>query len=309
MNFNFLTYKTLLYITVFSILLSYVWVKLIHRIIDSNVSIHTVLGEQDIKALITTPILLPLSTTPSAFHKNTYRLPIVLYHYVEEVDDPSDSIRKKMDVEPVIFESHLRKLTDEGFTSYFIAEIPDIISGKKIAAEKSIFLTFDDGYEDFYIHVFPLLKKYHMKATFYVVYNFIGKKGYISDGQLREIIAMGNIEIGSHTIHHRALKGANTETAREEIVYSKELFEKVYGLDVKTFAYPYGSISSETVQVVKEAGYIAAVSTINGLIQSENNLFTLSRIRPYLLSSSSIIRALGEIEIVSSPDVTPGSSQ
>ena len=62
--------------------------------------------------------------------------------------------------------------------------------------EKSIGLTFDDGYADIYESVFPILKKYRMTATFYVVKLTEDRKpGYVTWEQLREMAAAG-MEIG-----------------------------------------------------------------------------------------------------------------
>lgn len=221
-----------------------------------------------------------ISSDSSVLSAYQVKLPIIMYHYIEYVKDAGDLIRKKLDITPANFESQLKSLKEAGFTTYFVRDIPGLFHTKSRLSSKDVILTFDDGYEDFYTDAFPILKKYQMKATLYVVNNFIGLKGYLNEGELREIIDSGVVEIGAHTLDHVYLKRAPLSYARREILESKKLLEDKFGIKVDTFAYPYGAFSKEVADLVKEASYTAAVSVIPGVYQSEENLFYLSRIRP-----------------------------
>lgn len=211
---------------------------------------------------------------------DTISLPILMYHYVEFVRDPKDTIRKSLDVNPFIFEKQLKNIKENGLTTYFVRDIPDIFSGKiKDGGSNKIILTFDDGYEDFYTDAFPLLKKYNAKATIYIIYDFIGRRGFLNKAEIKELIASGLIEVGSHTLDHSFLKSASPEVAKKQIVDSKSLLEKTFGITVNTFAYPYGAFNQSDVKLVQDAGYIAAVTVARGTKQSDNNIFDLYRLR------------------------------
>lgn len=216
------------------------------------------------------------------------KLPIVTFHYVEYVQDPKDTIRKSLDIVPSAFEFQLKALHDENYTSYFVREIPDILTGKKALSPKSIILTFDDGYEDFYDNAFPLLKKYQIKGTIYLIVDFIGRKGFLNEKEIKEIAASGLVEIGAHSLDHLYLKTLPEQTVRKQVFESKKKLEDTYGININTFAYPYGAFSQQALDLVKEAGYTAAVSTIPGIYQSENNLMFLSRIRSGYLTVTEI---------------------
>jgi len=236
------------------------------------------------------PVFLPTPASHEAVLEPV-KIPIVMYHYVEYVQDPGDFIRKRLDIVPGLFEKHLKDLKKAGYETYYVRDVPDIISGKIHYSTQSAILSFDDGYEDFYTDVFPLLKKYHMRATFYPIYDFIGRKGFVTKAQIQELVDSDLVEIGSHTLDHLYLKLVPDEVAKKQIFESKKKLEEDFHIKVSTFAYPYGAMSPHAIQYVKDAGYTAAVSVISGTLQSDDNLFFLSRIRPGLFGEN-IVRSI-----------------
>ena len=208
------------------------------------------------------------------------KMPILMYHYVGENIPGQSLIRKKLTINPKIFEEQLKDLTGAGYEYYFAADMPDIISGRLKPGKRSIILTFDDGYKDFYTLAFPLLKKYRAKATVFVITNTIGGQAYLDSAQIKELISSGLVEIGSHTLDHVALKEKPLLEQKRQIEESKIFLEKRFNIKINAFAYPYGSFSEETVKLVEAAGYKAAASVISGRRQSNSNLFYLSRLRP-----------------------------
>jgi len=214
-----------------------------------------------------------------------FDIPVLMYHYVEYVKDLDDIVKIKLDILPHVFESQIKTLHDNNFKTYFVKDIPEIINSNIIPSKKSVVLTFDDGYEDFYTVVYPILKKYQMKATVYVIYDYIGWKGFMNESQIKEIASSNLVEIGSHTLDHVYLKSVVKDLAEKQIKNSKVLLEQMFGFPVYTFAFPYGAFSQESLDIVKEAGYTAAVSVISGSEQSETNLFYLSRLRPGIFNS------------------------
>lgn len=220
------------------------------------------------------------------------KIPILMYHYVEYVQDINDFIRKRLDINPYVFEKQLKTLKENNFHTYFVKDISDILDGKILYSSKSAILTFDDGYEDFYTVVFPLLKKYQIKATLYVVNNFIGRRGFLNKKQIEELIDSDLVEIGSHTLDHTYLKFISKSLVYKEIFESKKNLEKTFAINVKTFAYPYGAFTKETEELVKEASFSAAVSVIHGVLQSRENLFYLSRLRAAYFTGSEMVKLL-----------------
>ena len=85
---------------------------------------------------------------------------------------------------------------------------------------------------------------------------------------LEEVVALAQgdlVEVGAHTVMHPALPTLPPASQRDEIVRSKARLEEILGRRVSSFAYPYGSISAETVSIVREAGFACACSSIADL--------------------------------------------
>lgn len=238
-------------------------------------------------------------------------LPILTYHYVEIVQNKMDRRRCTLDIAPAVFEKQLKALHDRGYESIFVRGIPRLLSGVTLLSRTAqssatpnilipnpkspiVALTFDDGYEDFFTDAFPLLKKYGMKATLYVVPDFIGRPGYLSAAELTDVIASGLVEIGAHTVHHKNLTALSLAAAKEEIEMSKRTLEQDYGVTVETFAYPYGKHTPKVEALVGQAGFSAAVTTERGFLQSSDHLLTLKRIPAGSFLGSRKWRVIGE---------------
>lgn len=114
----------------------------------------------------------------------------------------------------------------------------------------------------------------------------------MNDKELQELSESGLVEIASHTLDHVYLKTASHAVAERQIVESKKILESRFKISVVTFAYPTGAFNQNTIDMVKDAGYTAAVSVIPGINQSENNLFYLYRIRPGVFTPQTIIKVL-----------------
>lgn len=221
-----------------------------------------------------------LSQQQSAANLATLRVPILMYHYVEYVHDQRDTIRKSLSLTPFVFEKQLQTLIGGGYAFITTKDLAEVLDGKARLPVKPIILTFDDGYGDFYTDVFPLLKKYNVRAVAYIVPGFSDKLNYMTSAQVGEVAKSGIVEIAAHTMHHVWLKGMSKEHATYEIEESKKMLEANYGIPVVSFAYPYGAFDEQAAAIVKKAGFRTAVSTVPGIESSKNNQFFLYRIRP-----------------------------
>jgi peptidoglycan/xylan/chitin deacetylase (PgdA/CDA1 family) len=239
------------------------------------------------KEVFTLPEELQSKPSPAPTAK-TFKLPIIMYHYVEYVKDEGDTIRKSLDVNPGLFEQQLKGLVNSHYQTYFVGDIPAILDEKIPLSSRSAVLTFDDGYEDFYTDAFPILKKYNIKATIYIINNFIGRPGFMNQGQIQKVLDSGLVQLGCHTLDHFYLKKAGKNVATREILVSKFRLENLFHVPVLTFAYPYGAFDGQAIDIVREASFSAAVSVIPGTKQSQNNLFYLSRIRAGGLDGANI---------------------
>ena len=91
-------------------------------------------------------------------------------------------------VEPEDFDWQMKYLVDHGYHTITPNELYDYLAGNGTLPERPVLITFDDGYVDNYTKAFPILKKYHLKATVFVVTGFLSKrKGYLTWDQVREM--------------------------------------------------------------------------------------------------------------------------
>lgn len=208
-------------------------------------------------------------------------VPILLYHYVEYNHDLKDTIRTSLSVTPFWFEKQLQYLKSNGYAAITLDDVRRAVLGYQDLPKKPVVLTFDDGYRDFYTDALPLLRRYNTAATIFVVPDFLDKPNYLFSWQLSQIAtgSGGLITIGAHTKHHAYLPKVKPDLAWDEIFGSKRELEERFNVPVTVFAYPYGAFDAGLAEVVRKAGFKAAVSTIFGRVEDANNLFYLPRIR------------------------------
>ena len=219
------------------------------------------------------------------------RIPIFMYHYLEVVRNPKDALRVRLAVTPTIFEEQLVTLQKNGFHTLFVRDIPAMLTGS-LKVSRPLVLTFDDGYEDFYTDAYPLLMKYQVHATLFVINDFIGKSDYLTEAQIQEMVATGLVEIGAHTLDHLDLRTLSIKEQTRQIVGSKTDLERRFGVNVTSFAYPSGRYTSDTLSIVRKAGFTAAVTTMTGSWQSPSHIFTLRRLREMAMIGERTIAAL-----------------
>lgn len=208
------------------------------------------------------------------------RVPILMYHYVENIVNKNDKLRVELNVPPNIFSLQVQTLQNAGYTFMTAKELGEVLDGKMSLPKKPILLTFDDGHWDLATDVLPILEQYHVKATAYIIPGFIGGSDFLSESQLKTVAQSGLIEIGAHTVHHISLKGQPYTLVKNEIDESKVLLQNELHIPVVSFAYPYGTFDLQAVQLVQADGFSTAVSTVPGIEQGQVNRFFLYRLRP-----------------------------
>lgn len=208
----------------------------------------------------------------------SYRHPrVLMYHMVSP--HRKGAKFNGLRVSPKRFEAQLAFLKEDGWHFFTLSEL-----WRKWdeLPEKSVAITFDDGYADNLHNALPLLKKYGAKATIYVVVDrhdrdwSISKKAHHNTGELaqerkltdEEVVALvdsGCVEIASHTLTHINMATTLESEKREELLASKRQLELLTSVQVCSFAYPFGIYGRDDVALVGECGYETAVTTIDGI--------------------------------------------
>jgi peptidoglycan/xylan/chitin deacetylase (PgdA/CDA1 family) len=222
----------------------------------------------------------------------TLRVPILMYHYVEYIKDKNDKTRQLLNTNPDIFEKQMETLKNAGYTFMTAKELGEVLDGWKTLPKSPILITFDDGHWDLDTDILPILKKLDIKATAYIIPGFLNGSDFLTQSQLQDVVNSGLVDIGAHTVHHVALKGKPTGEVKREVEESKNMLKNEYHIDVVSFAYPYGSFDLNAINIVKDAGFTTAVSTIPGIAQSQQNRFFMYRIRPGYRTGENLLNFL-----------------
>src|SRR5262249_10543109 len=178
--------------------------------------------------LISTLIILALTVVHPILAKSLRpRVPILLFHHI-------DQQLGKWHVSPRRFEQDLAYLSKAGYHTISLDTYMDALQKGAALPDKPIILTFDDGYRDNYDNAFPLLKKYGMTGTFYIVTGRVGNKNFVTWDDLTAMHNAG-MEIGAHTVDHPFLTRLPPLTAFGEIWLSKLALEVHLGIPIHTF--------------------------------------------------------------------------
>jgi peptidoglycan/xylan/chitin deacetylase (PgdA/CDA1 family) len=141
-----------------------------------------------------------------------------------------------------------------------------------------VVLTFDDGFENFYTNAFPTLQTHHLPAVVFVVTGWVGKNGYLTWEQIRQLDQEG-ITIGSHSVTHPWLPALSDVELKRELQASKRILEGKLGHPVDLFCYPMGAFDERVRKAVIDAGYRGARATNPGKAASNRDPYALKRVR------------------------------
>lgn len=143
--------------------------------------------------------------------------------------------------------------------------------------ERGVALTFDDGCETDLLSAAPILKRSSFNATFYITVGFLGKPGYMSCGQVRELSDLG-FEIASHSMTHPYLNDLSDDALQDEIARSKTELEQIVDLTVAHFSCPGGRWSQRVAKFAKQAGYRSVATSRAAANSSHSDPFRLGRV-------------------------------
>lgn len=221
-----------------------------------------------------TPSLTPTATW--AFQPaGEVTCPILLYHHIDGPDAaPGNGTRYS--VSSSDFEAQMSALRDWGYTAIPISLLVRAITVGAELPPRPVVLTFDDGYTDVYNYAYPIMQKYGFVGVVYIIAGYMGGAGYMTPEQIQELASHG-WEVGSHSMTHAHLP-AVPDRLTEEGSASRALLKSTLGVEVNTFAYPYGEIDPNVVEKIAKYGYTAAVGLGVQDTNGMRSLFYLSRI-------------------------------
>ncbi|HEX8931529.1 MAG TPA: polysaccharide deacetylase family protein, partial [Patescibacteria group bacterium] len=180
-------------------------------------------------------------------------------------------------VDSNIFDSQMNYLVTSGYHTISSDQVVNALINHQTLPPKSIVVTVDDGYDDAYNYAFPIAKKYNVTLDLMIPSGLINNPGYMNWSQLKEMAGNSLIHVYNHTWSHAALGIADRTKIEFEVSTSQSQLQSELGKSINILTYPYGSFSPLAISILKEHGFIAGISTINGTTQCDSYIMTLHR--------------------------------
>ena len=206
-------------------------------------------------------------------------VPIIMYHHIQPQIVAAEKWQTALNVDTAVFESQMVYLTSTGYQTISLDQLTQALLNQDKLPAKSIALTFDDGYRDFYTYAFPIIKKYNLRANLFISTGLVENEDYLTWNQLKEMTSSGQIFAYNHTWSHANLASTSQTKVESEVQTAQKQLADYLGTSPKIFAYPYGQISQNIITYLSQNGFLAAASTIQGENQCQSDIFRLQRIR------------------------------
>ena len=244
-------------------------------------------------------------------------VPILMYHGVLK-----DSNRwNAYVISPAELESDLKYLRQAGYTTIGIADLIAYVYDSAPLPEKPVLLTFDDGYLNNYVYAYPLLQKYEMKAVLSVIgihsdYYTANPDdnaiyAHVNWQQVREMAASGRVEIENHSYNLHTITSSRTASmmvSGESLPHYRQMLmadairlqariDEETGRIPQCYTYPYGLVSRESVDILREMGFRCTLSCstgVNQVTRDPDSLILMKRLlRPHGTSAAEVLRRVG----------------
>lgn len=218
------------------------------------------------------------------FERDAAGVPILTYHRVSDTDDNQQTLKV------ADFEAQIKYLVDNGYSFIMPDDLLDAWEKDKPLPAKPVLITFDDGHEDIYKNVFPILQKYNLRATVFLVTDHIGMPEYLTWDVVRALQNGGFINFESHTKSYKNLTKLRGDKLWDEIYGSKQAIEWALKKPVKFISYPEGKYSVEAEETCKECNYRAGFIEDYGLAKNDKDNFVLTRIPAVGSNDNTLLR-------------------
>ena len=220
----------------------------------------------------------PRLILPTTLPHRIVAVPILMYHRIGPIEVGQPAITAALTVRPAVYARQMRWLRSADFHAITQRQLFDALEHGARLPPNPVLITFDDGYRDVLWNASPVLERLRMPATAYVITGRLSGRdsSFLTWPEVRLLQERG-FDIGSHTVHHVALSHVSPAQAFSELTASGRALERHLGHPVQWFAYPAGAVDAAVLPLVRRAGYVLAVTTRRGDVQSGYDPLELRR--------------------------------
>ncbi len=222
------------------------------------------------------------------------KIPILIYHNFRTPIPYKEDVYKLFSSEKN-FDENVKTLLNAGYTFITLEDLYQYHKGEIGLPEKVIIITIDDGQIGCYTDAFPVLKKYQIPATIFIVNKLVGTEDYFSWEQAKEMYDTGLVKIHCHGYNHSEYSNVGKEKLVSDYTKSHQEIEEYMGEKVqKIMAYPAGKSSEDTIKWLKGIGFEIQVQTKYGTVNKSRSLdlTDLGRIRGERATGKEILSAI-----------------
>lgn len=185
---------------------------------------------------------------------------VLMYHRFGDDRFPTANIRLDQ------LDAHITELKAGG---YAVLPLPQVVEALKTGTplpDKAVAISIDDAWSSVWNHAWPRFKAAGFPFTLFVVTDETDRGGgeYMGWEQIRELAASGLVTIGSQGAGHPHLPALSKAAVAEDLARSHARFQAELGRVPTLFAWPYGEMSREAAEAVREAGFVAAFGQHSG---------------------------------------------
>jgi peptidoglycan/xylan/chitin deacetylase (PgdA/CDA1 family) len=204
------------------------------------------------------------------------QVPILCYHQVREWKASDSKTARAYIVPDAIFRDQMKALADSGYQAILPDQLYDWLAFGKPLPQKPIMITFDDTRIDQFTAAMPELNRHGFKGVFFIMTVALGKPGYMSKEQVKQLADQGHV-IGSHTYDHKNVKTYTGVDWEEQVAKPSKQLQSITGKPVEYFAYPFGLWNKEAIPNLRRHDFKAAFQLATER-DAADPLYTIRRI-------------------------------
>jgi len=232
----------------------------------------------------------PAPRTDAAAVAARARIPVLCYHQIRTPTSADGADDRAYIVSPSVFAAQMRALARAGYSTITGDQLVEHLLRGAPLPRKPVLLTFDDASAGQYTHAFAVLRRHHFKATFFIMTVVLGKPGWLTRGQVRELDRAG-MTIGAHTWDHKPVPQYAGDDWQTEITAPTRDLQRLVGHRVRLFAYPYGLHDSKAIPYLWRAGLRAAFQ-LGERLDRRHPLWTIRRMIVPEISGQQLLREM-----------------